>query len=244
MIKYFSVFIGSLAFIWLTILVGVQRKTLQSKQMSLTPPIKNIIFDFGGVIINLNIALTTHAFAKLGFPDVFKRCVELGENSYFDRFEIGHISDDEFHAHFCGDFGIKVDRGAFLDAWNAMLLDIPMARLEFLKKLKERYRTFLLSNTNEIHIAAFHQYIDANFGLPDLTPLFEKVYYSSRMGLRKPDGAIYRKVCEDSGLDPHETIFIDDTKPNIDSAKLEGLQVLHLLPGMEMVKELSALLKI
>ena len=118
---------------------------------------------------------------------------------------------------------ITADNNDIDTAWNAMLLDFPHHRIEKLQELARNYRLFLFSNTNSIHHAAFHQRFYEQFGF-ELDSLFEKAYYSHLIGYRKPDVEAFHFVINDSRVDPAETLFIDDTQPNIDAAKKTGLQ--------------------
>ena len=125
----------------------------------------------------------------------------------------------------------------FDTAWNALLLDIPKARIELLRALRTHYRVFLLSNTNRIHIDHLCGYLQREHGEPSLHGLFEKCYLSYEMGMRKPQLEIYRHVLEDSGLRAEETVFLDDSLPNIEAAKRAGMHTVHIVPG----KEITAL---
>ncbi|MCZ8285071.1 MAG: HAD-IA family hydrolase, partial [Bacteroidia bacterium] len=124
-----------------------------------------------------------------------------------------------------------------LEAWNAMLLDFPLHRLELLKALKSKYRLFLLSNTNETHVREFEASLLNSQGYQNLEPFFEKVYYSCRMGMRKPDTEIFDYVLKENKLVPEETLFIDDTIHHIEGALKTGIQA-HLLPKGKEAEEL------
>lgn len=113
-------------------------------------------------------------------------------------------------------------------AWNAMLLDFPLQRLQLLQQLRQHYNLYLLSNTNAIHLEAFNRLLQESRGIPSLGSFFDKAYYSHLMGHRKPDKESYLMVMEENGLLPEETLFIDDTLPNIEGAKAVGLQTIHL----------------
>ena len=189
--------------------------------------IKNIIFDLGNVIINVDSVLTAQAMKELGFKDFEKSYTLFKQTDLFDRLEKGEITPDylrnELRKHLEG----HVSDEEFDKAWGAMLLDFPKERIDLIRKLGEKYNIYLLSNTNEIH---YHQYIkDFNdeYGF-DFNSLFVKPYYSHQVGYRKPDSKIYEHVIADSSLIPEESIFIDDLKVNIDAAKKTGLQTIWL----------------
>lgn len=198
-------------------------------------PVKNIIFDLGGVLLNLNIQKTLDAFRELGIENI-EHYFGLGHaDSFFKHYETGHLSDREFLDALKALVPETVSEEQLLQAWNAMLLDFPLSRIEWLKELKNRYRLFLFSNTNELHLQAFVKIFDAQYGF-SLDNLFEKAYYSHRAGVRKPDGASYLLVVESHGLMAGETLFIDDALNNVEAAIAVGLQGRHLRPGEEVTE--------
>ena len=176
--------------------------------------IKNIIFDFGAVLLNINYKLTSDAFKQLGF-DIDAHFGQLKQNETFDLLETGKITPQQFYDALRQLTGLNHPNDALENAWNAMLLDLPAERVHLLERLQGRYRIFMLSNTNVIHATAFWQTIEQQTGLAHWHGLFEKVYYSHEIGLRKPHREVYEFVLHDAGLLPHETLFIDDTPPNL-----------------------------
>lgn len=197
--------------------------------------IKNIIFDLGGVIINLDYGKTIAEFNKISkepFEEIF---TQLQQSPFFDQFDKGEISEVDFFSDILTALSIEISHKQFVHAWNAMLLDFPIERLELLKKLKSRYRLFLLSNTNETHIAQLEMDLYKQHGYKNLEPFFEKVYYSCRMGMRKPDKEIFEFVLKDNKLDPEETLFIDDSPQHIDGAIKAGIRAHFLTKGKDVV---------
>jgi glucose-1-phosphatase len=193
--------------------------------------IDTIIFDFGDIFINLDKQATVDGLKKLGLSSW---------NEDLDRlnisFEKGQISRDNFL------LGIKKHIPTatiedILAAWNAVLLDFPLHRLEFLQLLSQKYRLFLLSNTDAIHIDHFEQREGASF-YGDFYQCFEKVYFSYEMGMRKPDAEIYHALIRQHELSPKRTLFVDDKKDNTEAAKALGLHVWNLQVGQEDVIEL------
>ena len=193
--------------------------------------IDTIIFDFGDIFINLDKQATVDGLKKLGLSSW---------NEDLDRlnisFEKGQISRDNFL------LGIQkhIPNATIEDilaAWNAVLLDFPLPRLEFLQLLSQKYRLFLLSNTDAIHIDHFEQREGASF-YGDFYQCFEKVYFSYEMGMRKPDAEIYHALIRQHELSPKRTLFVDDKKDNTDAAKALGLHVWNLQVGQEDVIEL------
>ena len=200
---------------------------------------KNIIFDLGGVILNIDFKQTALAFAELGIGNFNEYYTLQSVSPLFEKLEIGAISPDDFY----GEFRSLAKQPLLTnqqirDAWNALLLDFPPERINWLKKIKERYNIYLLSNTNQIHYEAFtkayrEQVEDKNFD-----ELFITAYYSHNLGLRKPSKEIFETVLVKENLTAAETVFIDDSLANIEAARSAGLQGIHL-PSPKTVLELG-----
>jgi len=192
--------------------------------------VKNIIFDLGGVLLNLDVAQTRDAFIKLGLKQI-DELFRIGHaEGFFKEYEVGTISDEEFveKAQQLSLPGTTPDQ--VIAAWNIMLLDFPEERVQLLNQLKKKYRLFLFSNTNAIHLQSFHKTYQDVYGVA-MDELFEKAYYSHLINLRKPDVAAFQYVIKDSGLQAEETLFIDDALVNVEGAQLAGLQAVHLTGG-------------
>ncbi len=192
--------------------------------------IRNIIFDLGGVILNLDPAATLKAFEELGAADFEKQYTTIRQTGCFDDFDCGRISEKEFRDHLKKLLPEQTSDETIDKAWNAMLLDLPKERLELLKSLGKKYRLFLLSNTNEIHVTAFSAYLQKQFGFSDFSDYFERWYYSCRIGKRKPDAEAFQYVLNENGLVAEETFFIDDSPQHIEGAKKIGI-IAYLLPA-------------
>jgi putative hydrolase of the HAD superfamily len=158
------------------------------------PPFKNIIFDFGGVIINVDYHRVVNAFVQLGVKDFDRLFSQLNQHHLFDDFEKGLISADEFRNQLKSISNVPLTDQQIDDAWNAILINLPKENIELLKRLKKNYRLFLLSNTNEIHEKAFTQMMMHDFGENVLPDIFEGIYFSHRMHKRKPDAEIFEQV--------------------------------------------------
>lgn len=197
----------------------------------LAATIKNIIFDLGGVILNIDYHLTIQAFTELGIPNFKEKYSQAQQNHLFDRLDTGTISGTDFVAEIKREALNGITEKDILRCWNAMLLDLPKERLELLEKLGENYRLFLLSNTNEIHIPEYNKLLERTFGFKDLAHLFEKQYYSFEIGLRKPDIEIFEFVLSENGLLAEETLFIDDSKQHIKGAEKTGINTYWLKPN-------------
>ncbi len=197
---------------------------------------KTIIFDLGGVIINLQEANTIAAFRKLSnLPDQdFDAAYQPTSYSMkaFEDFETGKISAVDFRQALREMLQITADDKAINQAWNQILGDIPQVRIDLLKKLASTHQIILLSNTNEIHRDEFEQIFSKQSGMKNFAELFHHVYYSFDMADRKPNLTIYRKLVEAHQLKPAETLFIDDNMKNAIAARKVGIHTLHLVPPM------------
>ena len=194
--------------------------------------IKNIIFDLGGVILDIDFKRTEAAFRRLGWNDFLDHISQHHITHLFEQYETGQISNTDFVDGIRKLIGSPVEPQQVVDAWNALLVGFPAPRIELLKKLKSKYRTFLLSNTNAIHHDEFQKRLFEEQGVY-LEDLFEKTYYSHTAGLRKPLAPIFEKVLNENHLIPAETLFIDDTAANFPEAEKLGIQTCHLKPGRE-----------
>ncbi|OFX88158.1 MAG: hypothetical protein A2W99_10560 [Bacteroidetes bacterium GWF2_33_16] len=189
--------------------------------------IKNIIFDLGEVIINLDTMRTASEMKKLGFLDFEKSYSLLSQTDIFDLLEKGLINPDQFRGEIRKHLQTSVSDEQIDSAWSAMLLDFPEERINLIKIANQKYRTFLLSNTNKIHFDNYISDFKTKFGF-HFSTLFEKAYYSFELGMRKPDSDIFKYVIKKSRLVPDETLFIDDSEANIKTAKSLGIQTLWI----------------
>lgn len=194
--------------------------------------IRHIIFDLGGVLINIDYTLTERAFTEAGISNFSALYSQLQQSALFDRFEMGQLSRDEFITCLQQVASAPVSTEGIIKAWNAMLLDFPVRRLQILQQLRLYYDLFLLSNTNEIHEEGFNEILFRSHGIPNIGVFFDKVYFSHRVGLRKPMPEIFSRVLEDNGLQAAHTLFIDDSPQHIAAAKGLGIQTIYLEPGM------------
>lgn len=185
--------------------------------------IQNIIFDLGGVIINLDYKRTAGAFRSLGIGHFDEIYSKAKQNNLFDLFEKGLLREEEFRDTLKLFLPGNTSDEAIDQAWNAMLLDIPPVRVEWLRKVAGRYRIFLLSNTNSIHIRAFTGLTDELFGPGLFESIFEKHYYSCQLGMRKPDAEIFEFVLDQNKLEKEATLFIDDSIQHVEGARKLGL---------------------
>lgn len=193
--------------------------------------INTIIFDFGDIFINLEKQASIDEFKKLGLDGPNAELLELN-----DLFEKGKITELQFIEGF-QKFIPNADVHDIRKAWNAVIGEFPLYRLEFLQMLSHKYRLFLLTNTDSIHISRFEHKVGVSF-FSDFYQCFEKVYYSFEMGMRKPSEDTFNYILKKHDLSPKRTLFIDDKKENTDAAEALGIQVWNLQVGQEDVVDL------
>jgi len=188
---------------------------------------KTIIFDLGAVILNINYQNTIDEFTKLGVNNAATLYSKKVQTNLFNQIETGMISSDEFLKALQ-----KETKNANINqvekAWNAMLLDLPEERIQLIEKLKNNYSIYLLSNTNAIHIDAIKKQLGKRKWLA-FCKLFDKMYLSHELGLRKPDVKIFEYILNEQKLKAEEVFFIDDSPQHIASAKKIGIHCHHLL---------------
>ncbi len=199
--------------------------------------IDSIIFDFGGVILNLDEQLTYTAMMQLLNCNELQLKNYFAHNNMFQNYECGLISTDEFVQYIQSLVPYNISLQEIANAWNAMLLDFPVVHVNLLLKLKTKYRTFLLSNTNDLHEVAFtHNMKNQNIQY-SIHDLFERVYYSHTLHLNKPNIEIYETVIKQQNLNPAQTLFLDDKIENLEGAQKAGLQTL-LIDGNNTILKL------
>jgi len=189
--------------------------------------VKAIIFDLGNVIIDLHYDRTVQMLTKLSGFSPEQLGDMLVQAPWLQQFETGAISEQEFRERFSGQLGLRLDVDAFDDMWNSFLGAIAPARIERMRVLRNDYRTFILSNTNSIHVRCFNAQMYSAHGISGLDELVDSVYFSHEVGMRKPNADIYLHVLEKEGLLPRETLFIDDRADNIQAAAALGIRTYH-----------------
>ena len=189
--------------------------------------IKNIIFDLGGVIYAIDYQATIKAFEALGIKDFEQIYAKAGQSDLFDTLETGRISKTEFLSEIKSYLNSSISDDDVINAWNAMLIDFMPDALKCLKDMSGDYRIFLLSNTNEIHIKEIKSRVGEAF-YTEFCQLFEEVYLSHDLGLRKPDTEVFTHIIREKGIGPNETLFIDDSPQHVEGAVQAGLNAYHL----------------
>jgi glucose-1-phosphatase len=192
--------------------------------------IKAVVFDFGNVIINIDLQKTFEAFAQVSLKTAEQVKKAFEESELFRKYETGLFNDEEFREAVRQILGFPLSDTEIDTAWNALLLDVPTERFEYLEKLRHKLPIYLLSNTSSIHIEKCKVYLNKKFAYSDFTKVFSHAFLSYEMGLWKPDIAIYQKVIDQVNLKPHEVLFLDDNQENINAAQQFGLKTIKINP--------------
>ncbi len=187
--------------------------------------IRNIIFDFGGVIYDIDHNLSKLAFEKLGVQNFDQIYGHQIQTQIFEKFEVGAIDESSFINQLKPFLSSKVAEEDIKNAWCALLIGFDKRKLDLLKKLRENYNIFLLSNSNSIHYKRFIKELNLH---SDFRSLFDDVWFSFEKGMRKPDAEIYLELLKENVLKPEETLFIDDLDVNIEAAKELGIKTHYL----------------
>ena len=224
-------------FLYLLSCTQIQEATNLSISFLAMGSVKNIIFDLGGVLLNIDYDKTFAAFKALGVANIEQMYSQHHASELFAKLETGRVSENDFHTTVQKYIPGKVSNEQIDQAWNAMILNFRVECLATLEKLAKDHKLFLLSNTNSIHLRYFQKVFTRDTGKPLLDRYFSKSWYSNIIGMRKPDKEVYEFVLQEEDMDPAETFFIDDTKENIDTAVNMGIRSHLLLPG-ERIEEL------
>lgn len=195
----------------------------------LVPSIKNLIFDLGGVILDLSVDHTLDAFADLSKITKEKVKELFISSPGFEDYEKGSLDDQAFREFIRETYSVSASDEAIDTCWNAMLLGIPPLKLDLLTKLQNEFQVYLLSNTNGIHLHHINEVMLPKIaGAKVLDNYFHKAYYSHLMCKRKPDADIFEQVIEENHLVPEQTLFLDDNAMNIEGAKSVGIKTIHV----------------
>ena len=197
--------------------------------------IKNIVFDLGGVLIDLDFKSAINGLQKAGFTNVKEQLQAFDREGIFQKFELGEISADEFRASIRENSNVSLTDEEVDSLWNLMLLEIPHEKLELILDLRSKYMVYLLSNTNSIHwdYVCKNAFNYRGFRMDDY---FEETFLSYEMHLAKPDKAIFEKMLNDANLLPEETLFIDDLEANCKAAEEVGIHAHHYHIGDDLSK--------
>jgi len=186
--------------------------------------IKHIIFDLGGVLLDIDYKKTEDALKKLGIKNVVFS--KKSQDNLFNLIETGKISKKEFIDKLLS-FSTTKKREEIIAAWNSILINLPKERIKLLKNLKNKFSIFLLSNTNEIHINGLKNLLGEN-DYNEFINLFDKIYYSHIIGIRKPSKEAFYLILEENNLNKKNVLFIDDSSQHIKSANNIGINTYHI----------------
>jgi len=189
--------------------------------------IKNILFDLGGVILDINVQATLKAFYELGFPAELMQYPHSMTSDLFFKYETGKLDTQTFRNEIRKKTGIDMSDQAFDEAWNAMLVGIPEERTALLKSLSKRYALYMLSNTSELHVKVFEKMYLETSG-ESMHQVFKEMYYSHKIGWHKPDREAWEHVIKDAAIQAEETLFLDDNIHNIKASQELGFQAIHI----------------
>ena len=193
------------------------------------PTVKNLIFDLGGVILDLSVDTTLEHLARLSGLSKEKAIEIFHKSPGFNEYEKGGMDDASFRQYLREIYNVNASDKEIDACWNAMLLGIPPVKLKLLKTLQQQYNVLLLSNTNDIHLSYINSVILPGItGETSLDLYFHKAYYSHRMNMRKPDAGIFEYVLQENKMIPSQTLFLDDNALNVAGAQSVGIQTVHV----------------
>lgn len=193
--------------------------------------IKNIIFDLGNVLYDIRYENIADMFRSYGITNFEEKYAQAGQTEEIDLFEEGKISPAQFRNYIRSLTDVPLTDQQIDNAWNSIMIDLPIQRIEMLKRLNKKYRLFLFSNTNQINCESFTHYVEHKFGYNIFDELFEKAYYSHTLQIKKPKPESFLAILEEQNLDPKETLFIDDIDRHIKGAQAAGLKTYHHTEG-------------
>ena len=205
----------------------------------------HLLFDFGGVLIDIDYAATPAALHRLSRAGSTIAFTQAGQAELFDMFETGHLSPAEFRAGLRAAYALEATDAELDAAWHAMLLGVPAERLALVAELRRQgHQTALLSNTNALHIAEINRRLAGQYGFAHgIADVLDRVFYSQEVGLRKPGEEIFRHVLREMNWRPEDVLFIEDSPQHVATARRLGLRVLHLAPPLTLITALPEALR-
>ncbi|MCS6991928.1 MAG: HAD family phosphatase [Chitinophagales bacterium] len=197
--------------------------------------IRNIILDYGGVIIDIDYEAPARYLERLQVPQFRALFSAHYQHPLFDAFDRGQITEAAFRNQLRQVLGVPLTDEQIDEAWNSMIVQIRPEKIDLLRRLyAEDYHMFLLSNTNFIHLKFLTKYLLRHYEKPTLEEFFDKVYYSCILGLRKPDPAIFQRVIDENALRPQETLYVDDQLTHVQAAAALGLIAVQYNPATDL----------
>jgi len=209
---------------------------------AMNTPIKNLIFDLGNVLYDIDFKKMNDGFTSIGINDIETHFTLNQSHRLFLDLEMGFVNEQAFFDGFRALSNLPLSNDQITIAWNSLLVGFRISSIQWVKENNKTYPTFLYSNTNQIHCDHFIPEFEKEVAEYPFESLFQTPYYSHKMGMRKPDPISFTYILEKEGLVAGETLFVDDNEPNIIAAASVGLKVLHLKPGMLIENEIQAYL--
>lgn len=205
----------------------------------------HLLFDFGGVIIDIDYDATPTAMRRLSRAGSTIAFSQASQAELFDRFETGHLTPAEFRAGLRATYALDATDAELDAAWHAMLLGVPAERLALIGELRRQgHQTALLSNTNTLHIGEINKRLASQYGFQNgIADVLDRVFYSQEVGLRKPGEEIFRHALREMNWQPEDVLFIEDSPQHIATARRLGLRVLHLAPPLTLLTALPEALR-
>jgi glucose-1-phosphatase len=197
-----------------------------------TSKIKNIIFDLGGVLLNINPLLSLLELEKVSGITKEELIVKLASEQIFEKFDTGSLNPAQFRSTLCQILNKNVNDSEMDRIWNKLLLDFPPPRVEMLQQIRKNYRVFLLSNTNSIHFDHYTREFHEKYEIPMIS-LFERLFLSYEIGIHKPDAGIYNYVLQHADINASESVFFDDSIANVEAAVLQGIEGIQIANGRD-----------
>ena len=206
----------------------------------------HLLFDFGGVLIDIDYAATPAAMRRLSRAESTIAFTQASQAELFDKFETGHLTPAEFRAGLREAYALDAADNELDAAWHAMLLGVPADRLALVAELRRLgHQTALLSNTNALHIAEINRRLAGQYGFAHgIADVLDRVFYSQEVGLRKPGEEIFRYVLHEMNWRPEDVLFIEDSPQHVATARRLGLRVLHLAPPLTLTTALPEALRV
>ncbi|MBL7943086.1 MAG: HAD family phosphatase [Flavobacteriales bacterium] len=185
--------------------------------------IENIIFDFGGVLFDIDYHAPVRAFAELGMKQFEEVYAQATQHDIFDKLETGQTGAEEFYQWLETQVP-SATRAQIVEAWNCILLGLDKQNADFAGALSQQYPVYIFSNTNAIHAPVFEAMIDDSYGWEKFSSHFRSIIYSHQLGLRKPHPEAFLEVCKRHNLQPSATLFLDDSRQHVEGALKAGLK--------------------
>ncbi|RZK31670.1 MAG: HAD family phosphatase, partial [Hymenobacter sp.] len=219
---------------------------LAQQLAAFSPMLPNLLFDFGGVIIDIDYQRTPEAFRRLSRQEQAAEYSQAAQAEVFDRLETGQLTPAQFRQELRQLYDLDATDAQIDAAWNALLLDVPAERLALIAELRRRgHQTALLSNTNAMHIEEINQRLARQYGFRHgIADCLDRVFYSQQVGLRKPGEEIFQHALREMNWQPADTLFIEDSPQHVATARRLGLRVLHLAPPLTLTTALPEALRV